>query len=287
MMVGMRIDLHVHSSVSDGTDTPTQLVLKAFSAGLDVIGLCDHDTFDGIPEAQEATKRIGVTILPGIEMSTRVDDVSVHLLGYGCDPYHRPLVEELARIRVGRSGRLQGMLDKAAAHGMLLTLDDVMAAAAAAPSIGRPHVADAMVAKGYVATRQEAFDRWLGDDKPCYVGRYATALEDAIDLIHEARGVAVIAHPWGRGSRDVLPAEYLKHLAWDKGLEGIEVDHTDHDQRTRDLLFQLGERLGLIRTGSSDYHGFGKPDNPLGCHLTRPTAYADLVRKIKVRGGVL
>lgn len=283
----MRIDLHVHSSVSDGTDTPTQLVFKALAADLDVIGLTDHDTFDGVPEATEAAKRVGLTVLPGMEMSCQVDGVSVHLLGYGCDPYHRPLVQELAKVRVGRSGRIQAVCDKLTELGLPLTVDEVMEQAAASPSVGRPHIADAMVEKGYVATRDEAFAKYLADDKPAYVGRYATPLEDAIALVHEARGCAVIAHPWARESRAVLPAEYLTALARDHGLEGIEVHHPDHDEATRELLFQLGERVGLVRTGASDYHGHGKVDHELGCELTRPSAYNDLVKKIKARHGVL
>lgn len=281
----MRIDLHVHSSVSDGTDTPTQLVLKAVAMGLDVIGLCDHDTFDGITEAVEATKRFGGRVFPGIEMSTQREGTSVHLLGYGCDPYDRALVEELARIRVGRSGRLPAMVDKLQGLGMDITVEDVMNAAGAAPSLGRPHVADALVAKGYVRNRAEAFERYIGHDGPAYVQRYATELEDAIDLIHKAKGIAVIAHPWGRDSRPVLPAEYLEYLARAKGLEGIEVDHQDHDADTRELLFQLGARAGLVRTGSSDYHGLGKQNHDLGCNLTRPTAFRELERLIRARGG--
>ena len=283
----MRIDLHTHSSVSDGTDSPTSLVLKAHAQGLDVIGLTDHDTFDGIPEAVEASKRIGLAIMPGIEMSCNRDGHTVHLLGYGADPYNRPLVEELARIRVGRTGRLQATADKLTEMGMPLTVDDIVAAAGLSPSVGRPHVADAMVAKGYVATRSEAFDLWLGDDKPAYVGRYTCTLEEGIDLIHAAGGVCVLAHPWGRGAGQWLPATYLEKLVSEFGLEGIEVEHPDHDAATRELLFEMGARLGLIRTGSSDYHGLGKRHHELGCNTTRKSAYKEIVRRIKARGGVL
>lgn len=281
----MRIDLHTHSVVSDGTDTPTRLVLKALEAGLDVIGLTDHDTFDGIPEAVEAGKRVGVTVLPGIEMSTHVDGKSVHLLGYGCDPYHRPLIEELARIRVARTGRLQAFADRMTELGMELSVEDIITAAGASPSIGRPHVADALVAKGYVEHRDEAFDKWLRDDKPGYVPRYACPLEQAIDLLHDAKGIAVLAHPWGRGTEDTLNAAYIEKLVREHGLEGIEVDHPDHTDDQRELLFAMGARLGLIRTGSSDYHGLGKRNNPLGACLTRDTAYREMVRKIRLRGG--
>lgn len=283
----MRIDLHTHSSVSDGTDTPTRLVLKALGLGLDVIGLCDHDTFDGIPEAVEAGKRVGLTVLGGIEMSTKFKGESVHLLGYGCDPYHRPLVEELARIRVGRSGRIEPSVKALNEAGLELSVDDVMDAAQGAPSIGRPHLADALVAKGYVANRDAAFAEWLAEGRPGYVERYATPLPDAIDLIHDAKGAAIIAHPWARHTEQILTAPVLEQLRNEHGLEGIEVDHEDHDADTRSLLFDMGARLGMIRTGSSDYHGLGKEGFELGCNLTRKSAYLELLSRIRARGGVL
>ena len=282
----MKIDLHTHSRVSDGTDTPTSLVMKAFEAGLDVIALTDHDTFGGVGEAQEAGKRIGVKVVAGIEMSTEHDGSSVHLLGYGCDPFDRELNAELARIRFGRTQRLPGMVAKLNEAGLAITLEDVLTAANGAPVLGRPHVADALVAKGYVVDRDEAFALWIGDDRPGYVHRYACPLERAIDLVHAAKGVAVIAHPWGRGGQAVLPAPYLESLARERGLEGIEVEHPDHDEETRSLLFEMGARLGLVRTGSSDYHGLGKKRNPLGANLTRPSAYRDLLARIRRRGGV-
>lgn len=283
----MRIDLHTHSRVSDGTDTPTSLVMKAASAGLDVIALTDHDSFGGIPEAMEAGKRIGVKVLSGIELSTEHNGHSVHLLGYGCDPLDRQLNEELGRIRFGRTDRLPAMLRCLADLGVPVTMEEVMEAAGGSPAVGRPHVADAMVAKGYGEDRDEIFARWLGDGKPGYVNRYAVPLERGIDLVHAAKGVAVIAHPWGRGNREVLPAPYLEELVRVHGLEGVEVDHPDHDEDTRSLLFEMGARLGLLRTGSSDYHGTGKKNNPLGANLTRPSAYRDLVGRIRRRGGVV
>ncbi|WP_420175396.1 PHP domain-containing protein [Luteococcus sp. OSA5] len=281
----MRIDLHTHSAVSDGTDTPTRLVLKAMEVGMDIIALTDHDTFDGIPEAIEAGKRIGVKVLGGIEMSTELDGRSVHLLGYGCDPYHRPLVDELAKIRVARTGRLKSFAERITELGMPITVDDIISTAGASPSIGRPHVADTLVAKGYVADRDEAFDKWLREDKPGYVPRYACELGAAIDLIHDAKGIAVLAHPWARGNEALLTAEVIQRLIAEHGLEGIEVDHPDHDERQRELLFALGGRLGLIRTGSSDYHGLGKRNNPLGGENTRATAYREMLRRIRLRGG--
>lgn len=281
----MRIDLHTHSRVTDGTDTPTMLVMKAFQAGLDVIALTDHDTFDGVAEALEAGKRIGVKVLTGIELSCSLGGQVIHLLGYGCDVWNRALNEELAKVRVGRTQRLPEMCSRLREQGVEVTLDEVMSVAQGAPSIGRPHVADAMVAKGIVKDRQEAFDRYLAQDKPAYVPRYSIELGRAIDLVHEAKGVAVLAHPWGRGGREVLTAPVIERLTREHGLDGIETDHRDHDRDTRLLLFELGARLGLIRTGSSDYHGAKRPDRELGCFTTRKSAYLELVARIRARGG--
>jgi 3',5'-nucleoside bisphosphate phosphatase len=281
----MRIDLHTHSSVSDGTDTPSALVLAALAAGLDAIALTDHDTFDGVHEAKEAGRRVGLTVIAGVEMSAQLDGVSVHLLGYGMDRRNRPLLAELALLREGRSGRVKAMADRLTELGMPLTEAEIVVAAKASPSIGRPHVADAMVAKGYVADRDEAFRDWLADDKPGYVHRYSCELRRAIDLLHAAGGVAVIAHPWSRSSRAVLTAEVISDLVRDHRLDGIEVDHQDHDAHTRSLLSALAVRLGLVRTGSSDHHGTGKVGFPLGANLTRETALGQLRRLSAARGG--
>ena len=283
--MGMRIDLHVHSNVSDGTESPTRVVFAAQEAGLDVIGLCDHDTFDGLMEAREAGRRIGLSVLGGVEMSTKYKGQPVHLLGYGCDPWNRPLFTELASLRAARVERLQAFLEKLEALGLPLTEDEVAESKGLSPVLGRPHIADAMIAKGYVQNRDEAFEKYLGEGKPGYVERYSTTLKDAIALIRGAKGLAVIAHPWGRGSKDVLTGDALEKLA-KAGLEGIEVDHTDHTSHDRELLTELGARTGLIRTGSSDYHGTGKTKNPLGVYTTRPTAYQEIVNRIAARGGV-
>ncbi len=281
----MRIDLHTHSRVSDGTDTPTMLVMKAFQAGLDVIALTDHDTFDGVPEALEAGKRIGLKVVPGIEISCKLEGKTIHLLGYGCDLWNRALNEELAKVRVGRTQRLPEMCERLRTLGIDISLEELMESAQGAPSIGRPHVADALVAKGIVADRQEAFDRFLASGRPAYVPRYSIALERAIDLVHEAKGVAVLAHPWGRGGKEVLTAPVIERLVRAHGLEGIETDHQEHDRDTRLLLFELGARLGLLRTGSSDYHGAKRPDRPIGAYTTRKSAYLELLSRIRARGG--
>ena len=280
----MRIDLHTHTLVSDGTDTPTQLVRKAAEEGLDVIGLTDHDTFDGLREAKLAADAVGIQVLAGMEFSTQKGGKSVHVVAYGCDPHDEDLLDELARVRVGRSDRVPTMVARLTELGMPLTVADVLEHAAGT-SLGRPHIADAMVARGYVATRDEAFRRWLYDGGPAYVDRYSTELTRAIDLVRRARGVVVLAHPWGRGRRDDLPEPYLAELVQEHRLDGVEVDHPDHDEDTRADLRRVADRLGLLATGSSDHHGLGKSRNPLGAGLTDPDVLAEILARIHARGG--
>ncbi len=283
----MRIDLHTHSNVSDGTDSPTMLVRAAQRGGVSVVALCDHDSFDGLTEAEEAGRRFGVAVLPGVEISTHSQDAQVHLLGYGCDPWAEPLRGELARMRVSRATRVGDMLAKLDALGMHLTEADVAEQAQAAVTIGRPHVADALVAKGYVTDRDEAFASYLYNGGPAYVERETLELGRAIDLVHAAHGVAVLAHPWIRGNREKVTAELITQLVREHDLDGIEIDHPDQDQETRLMLFDLGGRLGLIRTGSSDYHGTGKTGHEIGCETTRPSALHEITTRIIARGGDL
>ena len=189
--------------------------------------------------------------------------------------------------RASRAGRLDAICQRLSDAGMTVTIDDVHRTSGSASSLGRPHVADAMVAKGYVEDRDEAFRDWLSDGKPAYVPRRSVALEEGIDLIHNAGGVAVLAHPWGRGAQQDLTPQVIASLSAYHQLDGIEVEHQDHDQVARRMLFDLGGRLGLVRTGASDYHGSGKRDHELGCNVTRETAYRELVTRIQLRGGVL
>lgn len=277
----MRIDLHTHSSVSDGTDTPEELVRKAAAAGLDVVALTDHDTFDGLNAAVAEGQRIGVQVLRGMELSCSRGGDSVHLLAYGADPLNADLVAELALVRGGRKGRLTGVLMKLAELGVPVSEAEVMAQVGDSPSVGRPHIADAMIKAGHVGDREEAFDRFLAEGGPAHVHRYAIELERGIDLVHAAGGVAVIGHPWGRGREHVLPPALLSALAAEHGLDGVEVDHQDHDASTRAQLRTLAAELGLLATGSSDYHGTGKLDHDLGCNTTAPEVYDDLVGRLR------
>jgi 3',5'-nucleoside bisphosphate phosphatase len=276
----MRIDLHTHSLISDGTDTPGELVRKARAVGLDVVGLTDHDTFDGLDEAVAEAERVGIHVVRGMELSCSRHGDSVHVLAYGADPASPGLAAEMARVRDGRLGRLTGVLAKLAELGVPVTEAEVMAQVGESPSVGRPHIADALIKAGHVRDRQEAFDRFLADGGPAHVHRYTIEVDRGIDLVHEAGGLAVIAHPWGRGREHVLPPSLLEALVRDHGLDGIEVDHQDHDAETRQLLRTLAANLGLLATGSSDYHGAGKLDHDLGCNTTDPEVFDEMQRAL-------
>lgn len=277
----MRIDLHTHSNVSDGTDRPDELVRRAAAAGLDVVAITDHDTVDGWPAARGAGSAENVLVVPGVEMSTRLRGAGVHLLAYLLDPAYPPLADELARVRDSRANRLSDMTRLLTEAGMPIDVADVLAVAGTASSIGRPHVADALIAKGYVADRAEAFNRLLAEGGPAYVPRYAPAAGDAVRIVREAGGVAVLAHPWGRASRRVLSATAIAVLAED-GLAGIEIDHEDHGPADRTALREIASAHGLVVTGSSDYHGTGKVGHALGVNTTDPAEFSRLLALARV-----
>jgi predicted metal-dependent phosphoesterase TrpH len=273
----VRIDLHTHSNRSDGTDTPTELVENAKAVGLDVVALTDHDHTSGWDEAQAAADRVGIQLVRGIEISTKLDHRSIHLLGYDFDPDNPALVEELDRVLDGRGNRLPRLLDRLRELGVDLSMDEVLEHAPSATESGRPHVADAMVAKGYVADRTEAFDRYLADGGIAHIARYSAPLYEAVRLLKQAGGKAVVAHAWARSSRAVMTPEIFSDLV-DLGLDGIEVNHVDHDAEARRELAGIANELGLVITGSSDYHGTGKSsDFHLGANTTDPEQFEKLL----------
>ncbi|HYJ69728.1 MAG TPA: PHP domain-containing protein [Nocardioidaceae bacterium] len=272
----MLIDLHTHSHCSDGTDSPAELIGHAVEASLHVVALTDHDTADGWDEAEQTAACHELRLITGMELSCRYDDVGVHLLAYQLDPTFSPLAKQLERILAGRTSRLPVMLARLRGAGVDITEDDVARASGSASATGRPHVADAMVALGVVRDRSEAFSRYLAWGRPGYVRRYATEVTQMIELVRQAGGVSVIAHPWSRGSRRVLTAEVLGELA-DAGLTGIEVDHRDQDPQTRASLRSIAADVGLVATGGSDYHGAGKLDHPLGGETTAPDQFERLL----------
>ena len=273
----MRIDLHTHSNRSDGTTSPGVLVRHAREVGIDVLALTDHDTTEGWEEAAAAASEEGLTLVRGIEISCKLQGSAVHLLAYLPDPTYEPLADELERILDGRNARLPATVAKLRALGIDIDEDDVRRVAGDAAGIGRPHVADALVEKGVVQDRGEAFDTYLGSRGPAYVKRYAAPLEEMVRTVAAAGGVSVVAHPWGRRyTHQALDEARFAALKAD-GLVGIEVDHQDHDEPTREELRSIARNLDLVVTGSSDYHGEGKVDHDLGCNTTDPDELSRLV----------
>jgi 3',5'-nucleoside bisphosphate phosphatase len=266
----VRIDLHTHSNRSDGTESPADLVKRAQSEGLDVLGLTDHDTTEGWDEAVDAAESAGLRLVRGIEVSCVFAGYGVHLLAYLPDPTYPPLARELQRVLDGRNSRLPATLERLRALGIDIDVHDVRRVAGETAAMGRPHVADALVDLGVVGDRNEAFNTYLGPQGPAYVHRYAADLEDMIGTVADAGGVTVLAHPWAsRHDHTALDAEGIAGLR-DVGLSGLEVDHEDHDPATREALRAVADDLGLVVTGSSDYHGLGKIDHDLGCNTTAP-----------------
>ncbi|TDW66580.1 PHP domain-containing protein [Kribbella pratensis] len=277
----MRIDLHTHSNRSDGTDPVPVLMTHAQQAGLDVIALTDHDTADGWVEARQAAEELGIGFVPGLEISCKLTGISVHLLAYLPDPSYPPLAKDLQVIRDGRTERIPTIVARLNSIGVPLTVEEVLAQATGTPSVGRPHVADALVANGTVANRTEAFDLYLADGRAGHVSHYALEPGHAIDLVREAGGVPVIAHPWGRSSYKVMTEENLAKLVDDHGLAGIEVDHQDHSPESRTALRAIARNLGIFYTGSSDHHGAGKIDHELGVNSTEPEQLERLLETAK------
>ena len=270
------IDLHAHTTKSDGTETPTEVVRKAKEAGLSVLAITDHDTVSGWDEALSAARSHRIGLVPGIEVSTRANlsgrRISVHLLAYLPNPNDPELTEELERTRSSRDVRAREMV-RLLAQDYPISWADVESQLEPGATIGRPAIADALVAKGIVPTRSDAFTSILARRSPYYVSDYSVDTLEAIALIRGAGGVSVIAHPLidfpaGRSQSD-LPEEHFEQLIR-AGLDGIEIDHRSVPDFAKSWLRELALRHNLIVTGSSDYHGLGGKENLLGENTTSP-----------------
>jgi len=262
------IDLHTHTNCSDGTDSPRELVNKAIVQGLDVLGISDHDTTSGWKEATESL-RGSLKLVLGSEISClTTDGISVHMLGLLFDPEYAEMQQVLEETRDGRLPRMRKMIEKMRAEGMDISMADVEQAMPAGATMGRPHLADALVAKKIVKSRDEAFVDLLHNESRFYVSHAAPTPAEAIALIRRAGGVSVIAHPFASHRGQILKAEDFSELVA-AGLNGIEVDHRDQNPEERAMLRSIAKELDLVVTGSSDYHGTGKLNSLAENHTHR------------------
>ncbi len=270
------IDLHTHSVVSDGTETPTQLIGAAVEAGLGTVAITDHDSTAGWIEAFSAAEGTGLTVVPGMELSTNFGPASVHILAYLFDPLDADIVSETARIRDGRLRRAERIVEKIAAD-FELTWDDVLAESIDGTTLGRPHIADALVRKGHVANRSAAFESILHWRGGYYEKYYAPSPLEGVRMIVAAGGVPVLAHPATHGKYRPMEDSVIRQLT-DEGLFGLEVDHRDNTEEGKKRLKKLAVKYGLELTGASDYHGEGKP-NRLGENTTTPEVLAKIIER--------
>jgi len=270
------IDLHAHSTASDGSFSPTQLVEAAHRLGLKALAVTDHDTLGGLDEARAAARRVGLDLVAGVELSVEDDGGRFHLLGYGFDPANAALAETLTTLRRSRAARNDLMAARMAELGLPVTMDDVRAEAGEdALVIARPHFARALIKKGIVGSVAEAFDKYLSTE--------VLTPHDAIALLHGAGGVAVMAHPGLVPLDEAALDARVTHLAQDDGLDGIEAYYSQHSRPDTERFLALAAKLGLLVTGGSDFHGTVKPHVPLGVVFNGGPAAPALLEALRAR----
>jgi predicted metal-dependent phosphoesterase TrpH len=273
-----KIDLHTHTTASDGGLSPTELVKRAVEVGIGILGVTDHDTVAGLAEAQRAARKLGVRIVPGVEFGLDVKGTEVHMLGYFFDMEHPALLGKLAELREGRLHRGERMVEKLIEIGVPITWERVQEIAAGG-SVGRPHVGKALVEAGFAETIDDAFEKYLGNGKPAYVPRTQMTLTECIALVHEAGGVAAMAHPtWVEDVEGLLPALV------EAGLDGIETYYGRYGPETVAWLAGLAEKYNLVPTGGSDFHGLDSLSHAqIGSMSLPPDCFAELERRAAVR----
>ena len=265
----MAIDLHTHSSASDGTDSPTELIRRASAEGLTAVALTDHDTLSGLAEARSAAADAGIRLIPGTELSVDHDGLKLHMLVHFLEPQDGPLQDRLAELRQGRHERNKKIIAKLRELGYEIDETDVNAQAGG-EAVGRPHIADALVAKGFVSTRADAFDGLLSDRGAAYVERLRLSATAAMSLAAASGAVTTVAHPYTIDrNAETFPALFAE--LQDLGLSGLEAYYPEHSKDLQAHLAALAKDLGLVATGGSDYHGTGKPGLELG------SGFGDLV----------
>jgi hypothetical protein len=242
------IDLHLHTRASDGAHEPSELVRRVWLAGIRTFSVTDHDTVAGIAEARDAARRYGLTCIPGIEITSLEDGCEVHVLGHFIDPESTVLAGGLTAQREDRVRRFRELARRLGDAGLPIDVESIIAATPEGRSIGRPQIAEAMVRAGHVTSIREAFDAWIGEGRPAFVPRAAPSVARVCALIHDADGLAAVAHPGC-----IKRTELVERLAV-SGLDALEVYHPDHDRQTTRHYRDMAARLGLLVTGGSDYH---------------------------------
>lgn len=270
-----RADLHTHTTASDGTFSPAELLHHAVEVGLSGLSITDHDTLLAYEEALPLAEELSLPLLPGVEFSTLFQATSIHLLGYAFTSTNKKILELCKNQRMERSRRNQKIVEKLASQGMAIDLKELEEARLSAQVIGRPHLAELMVRGGYVSTLQEAFDRWIGEGKPCYEPGQRPTTEEAIEMIHEAGGVAVLAHP------HLLPPHFSPHGLLRLPFDGIEGWYGRVPKFREKRWIQEAKERGWLVTGGSDFHGAIKPHLPLGCSWIGEETFSFLMERYR------
>lgn len=274
------IDIHTHTNISDGTDSPSQLIEKAIAQGIKVLAITDHDSTAGISEATTTllSSNSNLKLVPGAEISCQTEQgTSVHILGLLFDLANHPLQTVMANTRENRIGRMEKILARLRGAGIMIEMSDVLEQLADGATLGRPHLADALVKKGYFTSRDEVFSQILHNRSKYYVSHYSPKPHEAVELIKAAGGVAVIAHPLANRRGQIIDQLDLQQLV-SAGLDGIEVFHRDNNQSEQDQLIEFAKKNQLAVTGASDYHGNGKL-NKLAEFVTAPEEWEKLEAK--------
>ena len=274
-----QVDLHSHSTISDGSFTPGQVVHKAAGAGLDAIALTDHDNIDGLAEATRAAKSEGILLVPGVEISAEFPTGTLHILGYFINRNDKTLKEKLDTLQEARAQRNPKIAEKLQGLGIDITYDEVQAVAGST-QVGRPNFAQILIQKGVVKNFNEAFEKYLGKDKPAYVDKFRYSPEDAIEMINNAGGVAVLAHAFTLNLNDSGLKTFVASLA-DMGLKGMEIYYPEHDTDTIYRYEAIAAAFHLVKTGGSDFHGNNKEGSTLGDCGPKGCPELDTVEKLR------
>ena len=277
----MSVDLHIHSTMSDGTMSPTEIVDLAYKKGLSCIALTDHDTVAGNQEAQERGDVVGLEVISGMELSVSFEEFNVHLLGYLIDSENVSLLRSLHTLQEARETRNREILQILGISGIHITEEELQKVSGTGQT-GRPHIAKILMEKKVVRSMDEAFEKYLGRDGSAYVSRFVLDMKSAVDVIHKAGGLAVVAHPYHLIKNDMISGEILFRLK-ELGVDGIETYYPTHSRKFRKQLIKLAEKYGLLLTGGSDYHGTIRRGTTLagGKGVSVPAELVEIMRRTR------